>query len=207
MMRNSRKLIIIIPFFSLAFSSCSTKNNEISKIEQSSQEETFERVLSGEIKFDSINGEKSIDEIEFNDEILYCLVDVDNDNRDELCLKGRTATYFIDSYEDNYKEIYEGTNYDIPLETEMYHGIYYYKQGAAPFSETFKFTQISVDSEVNELIYAAWYDGNENNKMDEDDLYFLESGLKTPVTKDEWLNTAGEYTVLKDINIDWVEYK
>ena len=45
-----------------------------------------------------------------------------------------------------------------------------------------------------------------NDEMDDDDLYFLDAELETKVTKNEWLDKAGEYQALKDTSIDWFHY-
>lgn len=167
------------------------------------KDDEFGDVLEGEVSFKTDDGEELITELDYNNEIWYCLADIDNDSQDELFIKSRTETYVIDKREDNYYEAYVGKDYDIPINNGELSGILYYKIGAAPHHETYAFTTISESGEVEEVIHATWYDGNENDEMDDGDLFFLDVYEDIPVEKDLWLEKTSKYIELKDINVDW----
>ncbi len=185
------------------------KNNiEDKGTEPESSENDFKAILSGEKSFNTDDGEKKIEDIEFNDGVLYCFVDVDNDSKDELCLKGRTETFVIDKTEDGeFNELYVGRDYDVPLNDGRHVGIYYYKMGAAPYSESYIFTTITPSGDISEVINASWYDGNENGEMDDADLFYLDADMEKEVSKKEWLDKAEEYVLLKETEVDWQDFK
>ena len=191
-----------------------TANDDETNPENESQDEgayelvqsDYDDILLGKESFNTDRGKKKISDVDFNGEILYYLADVDNDSEDELFLKGRTESYVIDEKDGQFYEVYVGRDYDLPLNDGTYCGIYYFKTGAAPYSESYIFTTIDTDGQCTEVINATWYDGNENDEMDDDDLYFLDAELETKVTKNEWLDKAGEYQALKDTSIDWFHY-
>ena len=183
------------------------KNNSVNQdkdTELKSSENDFEMILSGEESFDTDEGEKKIENIEFNDGVLYCFVDVDNDSKDELCLKGRTETFVIDKTEDGkFNETYVGRDYDVPLNDGEHVGIYYYKMGEAPYSESYIFTTITPSGDISEVLNASWYDGNENGEMDDTDLFYLDEEMEKEVSKKEWLDKAEEYILLKETEANW----
>ena len=144
-------------------------------------------------------------EIPQDEDTLYCYADVDNDGADELCVKGRTDFFVYEKDGDTYKEIYEGTNYDVPIATEDFHGIFYYRRDGAPEYERYIITEISPDGVAEEVLYASWYDADENDSMDETDDFFLDDMNEVNVSKDEWLKAVEKYEALKDVNVEWEE--
>ncbi len=187
------------------------KNNSVNQdkdIAPESSKNDFEAILSGEKSFNTDDGAKKIEDIEFNDGVLYCFVDVDNDSKDELCLKGRTETFVIDKTEDGeFNEVYVGRDYDVPLNDGKHVGIYYYKMGAAPYGESYIFTTITPSGDISEVLNASWHDGNENGEMDDADLFYLDEDEEKEVRKKEWLDKAEEYVLLKETEVDWQEVK
>ena len=144
-------------------------------------------------------------EIPWDEDALFCYVDVDNDGEEELCVKGRTDFFVYEKDGDTYKAVYEGRNYDVPIATEDFHGIFYYKQGAAPYNETYIVTEMSASGEASEVLYASWYDADENDSMDETDDFFLDDMNEVNVSKDEWLKAVEKYEALKEVNVEWEE--
>ena len=142
-------------------------------------------------------------EIPQDEDTLFCYVDVDNDGEDELCVKGRTDFFVYEKDGDTYKEVYEGRSYDLPIATEDFHGIFYYLHGGAPDNERYIITEISPDGVAEEVLYASWYDVDENGSMDETDGFFLDDMQEVNVSKDEWLKAVEKYEALKDVSVDW----
>ena len=97
-------------------------------------------------------------------------------------------------------------SYDRPIDRADCYGIFYYKLGAAPFHEMYKFHTISSDIAGTEVIYASWYDEDEDGEMEDTDWFFLDSYEENKVSKDEWLKAIQDYFPLKDVEIEWKKF-
>jgi hypothetical protein len=174
----------------------------------SKKEDNFEEYLEGTITAESFDGEKvAISDLLKNDSCFYIYEDVDGDGTDELCLKANSDTYLVKDFGSNLKVIYEGADYDMPVNTEKYTGMYYCYLGQAPLNERYKFTKFDKNGNVTSSEYASWYDANENNTMDEDDWFFLDPEEDNEVDMNKWLESAEGYLEMKNTRVDWQEMK
>lgn len=189
-----------------ALTACGSKKEDTSAEAVTFEEVTTEEaddVLEGVKSFQTANGIKNISDIGSAENIEYCYADVDGDGEKELCLKGETKFSVIKQVDGLYKEIYFGDSIDKPIDKDSWHGIYVYKKGSSPVSETYKFDAVSDKAETSELIFASWYDEDGNGSMDETDRYYLDSREKEPVTKEEWMTAAKDYFDLKDVKVQY----
>ena len=166
----------------------------------------YEDALIGKKVIQTPDGAMSINEFEDSEDNLYCFSDVDGDDCEELIIHGRLYFYVIKRFDDDYRVIYDGRNYDRPIDMNECHGIFYYKLGAAPYHETYMFYTMSSDIEGTEVIYASWYDEDEDGEMEDTDWFFLDSYEENKVSKDEWLKAIQDYFPLKEVEIEWKKF-
>ena len=43
--------------------------------------------------------------------------------------------------------------------------------------------------------------------MDDEDLFYLDADMEKEVSKNEWLDKAEEYVLLKETEVDWQDFK
>lgn len=176
-----------------------------------SADASWDDILSGDAAFEDEDGDivtvnDLLDE-DASDEndILYTFSDVDGDGEDELFYCTRVDAYVINKNDDGYSIIYTGVStYERPVSVGDLHGIYYYREGAAPTRQEYQFTWIDDSGEILDEIYSTSVDINEDGKYDEDDEYYLDDGCEEEIDYDTWMNS--EDNLLWDFeDIIWLD--
>lgn len=178
-----------------------------------SADASWDDILSGDAAFEDEDGNViTINELLDKDtsdenDILYTFSDVDGDGEDELYYRTRVDSYVINKTDDGYAVIYVGAaNYERPVSVGETHGLYYFREGAAPTRREFKFTEIDDSGEVLNIRYSAMIDVNEDGKYDENDEYYLDEGCEEEIDYDTWMDSSDN--LLWDFgDIIWLDSK
>lgn len=116
-------------------------------------------------------------------EVLYTFCDIDEDSYKELHIKADNKYYVIKYLGSSLRIIYEGTEYEWPINMNNLTGIIYYRRGGAPLHDTYQFIAFEASGRIKAEIPFEWYDENKNKIMDEEDVYLYDNKIEN---KDKW---------------------
>ena len=177
-----------------------TNTEETSK--ETSENISYDALLQGEAKLQTLDGKSvSLTELAGNSDVNYVIMDLDKDGEEELFVLASPVSALIKNVDGEYKMIYDGCGYDVPINTDGLTGVLYAYPGAAPLHDIFKYTEFEAGKKTSETV-ASWYDAGENGEMDSEDWFYLGEDEKE-VTMDEWLAAAGKLYEHRNDDLDW----
>lgn len=169
---------------------------------ETSENNSYDALLQGEAKLTGLDGKSvSLTELTGDRDVNYVLMDLDKDGEDEIFILASPVSALIKNVDGEYKMIYDGCGYDVPINTDGLTGVLYAYPGAAPLHDIFKYTEFESGKKTSETV-ASWYDASENDEMDVDDWFYLGEDEKE-VTMEEWLAAAGKLYEHRNDPIDW----
>ncbi|WP_028234242.1 hypothetical protein [Pseudobutyrivibrio sp. MD2005] len=183
---------------------------EIEKLENSTEsytprQELYDSYLKGELTVEL--GGESIDINAKGNEVEYIEMDIDGDGEEELCVRAFPSFYILKAQAGELTVIYSGATYDEPINNEDMVGVYWYRPGAAPTHDDYKFVSFKNGS-VDKENYYSWYDENDNMKMDKTDKYIvIRNDERSEMDMKKWLNMAQIYVDNQDYHADWIDLK
>lgn len=134
----------------------------------------------------------------------YVLCDVTGDGKSELHLKTKRNYFIIEEMDDSLTVIYDGSVYDNLVCTKNISGILYFRKGGAPDNYIYQFYELGLHGEIENQEKWSWYDDNENNVMDEMDMYIANDDF---ISMDEWSKQTEEYSSLLEQSMNqWQEW-
>ncbi|MCR4831858.1 MAG: hypothetical protein K5883_10455 [Pseudobutyrivibrio sp.] len=184
-----------------------TINQKANSIESSetniSNDNLYERYLKNEevVMLD----DEEIGIYSYGDDVQYVMMDIDGDDREELCVRAHPAFYILKDIKGRLSVIYSGATYDEPINNNDLVGVYWYRTGAAPIHDDYKFVSFN-NGTVDNIEYYSWYDENGNGEMDEVDNYSEHYyDEKDTMSMEEWLELAHNYLDYRDYHADWID--
>ena len=187
--KNTRIIILMVGILIITFIL-------YGKYETKVIQEGYRNFLNGEVSTVDKNGKSFFLEELFEDKngITHFFSDINSDGIEELHIRD-LKIYYILSYRNGELDIiFEGSAYDKPIEKMS--GILYYREGAAPYHETYRFTQVEKDGTTIEGATYEWYDGDGDEKMGIEDIY-LKDGIEQD--KASWEQETEVYQKAKNI--------
>ncbi|WP_155830768.1 hypothetical protein [Butyrivibrio sp. AE3009] len=181
-----------------------TNTEETSKetSKETAENISYDALLQGEAKLQTLDGKSvSLTELVGNRDVNYVIMDLDKDGEDELFILASPVSALIKNVDGEYKMIYDGCGYDVPINTDGLIGVLYAYPGDAPLHDIFRYTEFESGKKTSETV-ASWYDANENREMDAEDWFYLGENEKE-VTMEEWLAVAGKFYEHRNDDIDW----
>lgn len=164
---------------------------------------SFDAFLNSEAQVEELDGKSAtLSELAYGYDVSYTLSDLDKDGTDELFVLAGPSAYVVKNESGAFKVIYDGCGYEKPISTDDFTGVLYYRPGQAPLNEIYMFTEFS-EGEKTGKSYASWYDDNENNVMDKEDVFFLDSEDEVEVSMEDWIAAAQKFIDHKDDDIEW----
>lgn len=166
------------------------------------QNKIYEQFLNGQIQVENKDGKKYLIEELFknSDDIKYLFFDIDNDGNQELHIRDTRSYYIFKSRKDKLEIIYDGTSYEYPIAKENLIGVLYYREGGAPFHETYYFTRFQEDGKtIRESVYE-WYDNDGDYRMGKEDVYFKNGEEQE---KEVWKIETKVYREINRMEIQW----
>ncbi len=133
---------------------------------------------------------------------LYC--DIDGDDIDELHVKSDKVYFIIKKQKDGLQVLYEGSCYEEPINQNGLRGVLYFRKGGAPTHDSYQY--YSMDSEgVNQnILEFEWYDENENELMDSEDIYLFNN---ENMEEEEWKEKTRLYRKNVGITQEWYKWE
>ncbi|MDE5589694.1 MAG: hypothetical protein K2J60_11250 [Acetatifactor sp.] len=161
------------------------RNDEVeTRQEKIDSAEVYELFLNGEltagrmayIKQEDEQEEKqvTISELFGDNDIEYCLLDIDGDGSDELHIRDNTAYYAIKAVDGTLQILFESwwNDYELIVTDELCGLLNYFNLGYG--NEGIRFIKISADGSWEWEVFT-WTDTNKNEYMDEEDDFYAET--------------------------------
>lgn len=130
----------------------------------------------------------------------YLYRDINGDMVEELHVKSDRYYYVLQAEGDKLEVLYSGTTYEYPVNEGDLIGVLYYRMGDAPKHETYEFHTFGLLGETGESAGFEWYDSNENEEMDVEDLYLFDDN---ETDMGDWLELTRVYRDLDVENEVW----
>lgn len=176
---------------------------EESETDDNSGDDLYESYLENE-EVVMLDGEE-IGIYSYGDDVQYVMMDVDSDGQEELCVRAHPSFYILKAIEGSLSVIYSGATNDEPINNDDLVGVYWYRAGAAPTHDDYKFVSFNNGS-VDNIEYYSWYDENGNDEMDEADNYSEHYyDKKETMSMEEWLEVTQKYIDYRDYHADWLD--
>lgn len=104
------------------------------------------------------------------------------------------------------KIIYHGTAYEYPVKNKDLCGVLYCRHGGAPANIIYQFTSFDQNG-IKEGPEYRWYDMNENNANDEEDLFVMDDTEMGMITWLEMTDIYRENAVNASQELEWIVNK
>ena len=136
-----------------------------------------------------------------NKQLYYSYADIDNDGEKELGLRTNEDSFVVDL--DTRHIIYEGSSYEYLVECNEYKGLVYMRDGGAPNHTDYQFSTIDELGKSNVEFSVSWYDLDENNEYDGNDMFYIND---KEVEYQTWKERTITYLEIADMLCVWNEF-